>query len=86
MADQNDYEAVLRALKSTDLRAISRELEAVDLRTPDRDLRIYLRLASALLNSPILREANMRAAAWLPRDSLSLRALADYCQKRAPSE
>ena len=86
MADQNDYEAVLRALKSSDLRVISRELEAVERRTPDADLRVYLILAIDLLNSPILQDSKIRTTAWLALDSVSLRPLVDYCRKRAPSE
>jgi hypothetical protein len=81
----NDYEAVLKALKLTDLRTASRELKAVELKTGDADLRVYLRLTIGLLDSPVIRDADLSRDAWSPQRSPSIRPLVDYCQRRIRS-
>jgi hypothetical protein len=82
MKRPNEYEAVLQALTSTDLRSVSAQLQAVEDRSQDQRLRVYLRLAIGLLNSPILQDANQRGAAWSALESSSIKPLVEYCRAR----
>jgi hypothetical protein len=84
MRKENDYETVLRALKSSDLHAVIWELEAVELRTADTALRTYLRLVIGFLNSPVHQDAkNMRLPVRLPLNSPSIKPLVAYCRRGA---
>jgi hypothetical protein len=67
------------------MRAAARELRVVELKTGDADLRVYLRLAIGLLDSPVIRDAGLSRDAWNPERSPSIRPLVDYCQRRIRS-
>ena len=86
MAKVNEYDTVLVALKSSNIHAVSRDLKAADIRTRDTELRMYLRSAIGLLNSPSLQGMNMRGQYWLPFSCPSIRPLVDYCLTRSASQ